>query len=164
MISSAFFTTFLLFFVTASSFHVVTLAILIFGGVFLVLFIERRSLTLAVVYLCTKNLISRRQWAKWGKVCTANIEHRMIFTLSKNHLATPVKGMRTEAHLIGEAGNNAPVGLELIPFERVARLWRRLILTNSNFIGRRQGTNNERFCRATSGRTRPLQPCFVSTN
>jgi len=69
---------------------------------------------------------------------------------------SPFEGKRTEGHLIGKAGNNAPVGLELIPIERVARLWRRLILINGNLIGRRHGTNYDRFCRTTSGRTRPL--------
>ena len=51
---------------------------------------------------------------------------------------SPFKGKRTEAAMIGKAGNNAPVGLELHPFERVAKLWRRLIFTNGNFISRRQ--------------------------
>jgi len=136
-----------LIFATTPLFRVVTFAFLIFGEIFFVIVIEKRPSTLAVVRSCAGNLHSRRQWANWGRVGTANIECRNIFTLSKNHRVTPLKGKRTEAPLIGEAGNNAPVGLELHPYERVAKLWRRLGWNTGNLIGRRQGTNYERLYR-----------------
>ena len=135
---------------------------LIFDEIFLVLFIERRSSTLAVVRPTTGNLISRRQGMNEKKVGTANIEYRKAFTLSKNCLATPLKGKRTEAARIGEASNNAPVGLELISIVRVARLWRRLGWNAGNVIGRRQWANYERFTPwFSSGRTRPLSTVTI---
>ena len=116
---------------------------------------ERRYRTLAKAGPRTRNLMSVAKGGSERRVCTANIECRKVVTLPKTICTTPVKGKRTEATLIGKAGNNAPVGMGLIPIERVARLRRRLGITAGNLIGRRQGTNHERFCRSTSGRSRP---------
>jgi len=60
-----------------------TFLFLIFGEIFFVLFIERQSSTFAIVRSCDGNFISRRQWGKWGRVCTANSEQRKIFTMTK---------------------------------------------------------------------------------
>ena len=108
---------------------------------------ERHCPKLAVVRPSTRNLISRRQGTNERRVGTANIEQRKVITMRKTPEHSPLKGKRIEAALIGGAGNNARVGLELILYERVASLRRWLGTTTGNFIGRRQWAKWGRFGR-----------------